>query len=173
VKRQVSGVLGMDFIDHFVVTLNYRKQSIGLFNPDKYHYTGHGTVLPIVMSGGCPTITTRINDKNGDPVEIQFRIDTGDTGAVDLSTILAKDREIIPLFAKQTHHIADIYGNLTSCTDGVLPLLEMGPLKIPQTTMTLSDSIWAVAPTIGNTIWQKFILTFDYSRKQIILEGNK
>ena len=75
----IDGVLGYDFLEHFVARIAYYPHELQLIEPSAFTYTGTGAVMAIDLSKHVPIVTATMvgNDKG------TFTVDTGsDQGLV-------------------------------------------------------------------------------------------
>ena len=173
--RDLAGVIGYDVISRFVCTLDYDAGTLTLQDPAKYHYAGPETPLPMVMNGTVPGLRGRLDGR----YEGVFRLDVGSSSTVDLHSPFVREHA---LDGKLRHALAvsgaGFGGNFQS-TLGRLSHMELGSHGWNQPIVLLSrarEGAFAseeFAGNIGNRILERFRVTLDYERRQVILEPGK
>lgn len=53
----IDGILGGDFLSHFVVEIDYKSKTLSLFDPDTYRPTASAKMIPLQLRGEVPMIT--------------------------------------------------------------------------------------------------------------------
>jgi hypothetical protein len=98
--KTLDGILGMDFLAHFVITIDYRNRKIA-FSP-KADKTAYKQTLPFTMEDGIPRLHVVLNDS----IAIPIRYNSG--------VSLATNRDIFINISNQTWRLLKSYEmNLT------------------------------------------------------------
>src|SRR5262249_2633729 len=75
---QFDGIIGYDFINQFIVEIDYPNSAINLYSPKTYTYSGEGKVVPLLIAGRrTPLAEVSINLEGGRSVVSQLEVDTG------------------------------------------------------------------------------------------------
>lgn len=82
----IDGVLGYDFLEHFVTRIAYYPHEIQLIAPSSFTYSGTGAVLSLDVSKRLPILSTTIGRSDAG----SFTIDTGSDQAVVVYDAYAK-----------------------------------------------------------------------------------
>src|SRR6266516_5263087 len=69
---EFDGVIGYDFINQFVVEIDYQNKIMNLYNPRTYTYSGKGAVIPISLAKKTPTAPMKIILEGRAPVEVNL-----------------------------------------------------------------------------------------------------
>src|ERR1700761_231925 len=83
---KVRGVLGRDVLSRMVMELNYNRQTLQLYDPSAFPYSGKGNTFPIAMSPAGPTIRAKFQLSGHKTYEAPLVIDT----ALDYSSLLSR-----------------------------------------------------------------------------------
>jgi hypothetical protein len=175
--RQFDGVLGYDFFSHFVVEIDYAGQAINLYEPASYHYTGTGDVIPIRINDKKPYITATVTPIQGASFQANLHIDTGSGGGLGFNGNFVAENNLIESAGTTIASFNIGAGGETAARIGRVKSLQFGRLNVANPTVSFalvqgkgvrSDS----AGRIGGSLWRRFKVVLDYSRKQMILEPN-
>ncbi|MHC4546377.1 MAG: retropepsin-like aspartic protease [Planctomycetota bacterium] len=80
--KQISGLLGMNFLKKYIVQIDYDNGTLLFLQPRQKRHSGWGNELSISYNSlGIPTITGNIYDS----IKVDFRIDTGANSTGGLS----------------------------------------------------------------------------------------
>src|SRR5688572_29748628 len=79
---QFDGIIGYDFINQFVVEIDYANSIMNLYDPKSYAYTGKGEVIPLSLVDGTPHTDAKIVLEAGEPVVASLEVDTGGDGTL-------------------------------------------------------------------------------------------
>lgn len=81
--REIDGLLGFDFFDRFVVTIDYRSQTLTLDDPKSFLYRGSGQVLPLKIKNNQPYISASLKTAGVPAATKALMLDTGSAESVD------------------------------------------------------------------------------------------
>jgi hypothetical protein len=94
--QDFDGIIGCDFIQEFVVEIDYQSQHIKLHNKDKFVYLGPGESIPIeVNAAGHPIVEAEVTPLGGQPIKGKFVIDIGSGGALALHSPFVAQHKLI------------------------------------------------------------------------------
>ena len=176
VGRPYQGTLGADFFSRVVVEIDYGRQTLRLYDPAAYKYTGKGAVIPLRFSGPAPLIKASFKLAGLKTREADFVVDT----ALDAS-VLISDRfsEVHRIFSSHVKTInasdPQIEGGATVAL-GRLTEFEIGRYEIrgpvaafvhPGANSNLDNNR---AGVVGGGILRRFTVIFDYAHQQLILD---
>jgi PDZ domain len=176
VGRPYQGTLGADFFSRVVVEIDYGRQTLRLYDPAAYKYTGKGAVIPLRFSGPAPLIKASFKLAGLKTREADFVVDT----ALDAS-VLISDRfsEVHRIFSSHVKTInasdPQIEGGATVAL-GRLTEFEIGRYEIrgpvaafvhPGANSSLDNNR---AGVVGGGILRRFTVIFDYAHQQLILD---
>jgi outer membrane lipoprotein-sorting protein/predicted aspartyl protease len=171
-ESKIDGVLGLEFLKKFIVEIDYEAQTISLFAPEKYQYSGTGEVIPIKIKDGSPMVRLKMMTTGGKSIEDYFEVDNGmgatlvfKTPAVRKYGLLEEMRTIqAPLDIEAGGEYRRRIGRLKS--------LQIGRFVIENPTVSLSENVEGEGGTLGEEILRRFKVIFDFSHHRMILEPN-
>ena len=164
------GVLGWQFLQKFVVEVDYQHGHLNLYDPETYSYSGRGIRVPVTILGNLILIPAQIYNR---PASIE--VDSGNEGSA-----LVLFRKFVTehkLHANLEAITGYGFGGLTRAMVARAPALTIGGLEIksPLVHLSLDRSGVAAANFDGNLgapILREFTWTYDLTRKAIYLEPN-
>jgi hypothetical protein len=171
-----DGILGYDFLQRFVVEIDYINQILTIYEPDKFNYTGKGEVLKLDLGWYIPKIKAVVDGEH----EEMFEIDTGSRNSLDFSAPFVKEHKFLKKYPKYLE--APLGFGITGWIRGVVGRIggfQLGSflIKSPVTGFYLEDeksfSSLEIAGKIGGGILKKFKVILDYPRYRMILEKNE
>lgn len=162
--KEIYGVLGIDFLKHFMVQVDFDGGTLRLFKGIGSQKDHLGSPLPMAFDAeGCPTITAIIGEKHAE----QFVIDTGATyisieaGAFDR---MVNGKEIIP---GASSALATAGGAFRARSGKLLRMsIDDFALKGLRTDRDSKSSI-------GLRLLSRFLVTFDFPNRTLYLKGGK
>lgn len=176
--KELGGILGSDFMDRFVVEIDYQQQVLNLYEPEAYEYKGSAKPIPIAISGNTPVAHATINVAGRGPVEGDFLIDTGSDGALNLYRPFVESQKLLGPNQKTVQTIsfgvAKESKNLVTRLEG----LQLGEFNLKDVTAsTFLDEEGAGASTdiaggIGTEVLRRFKVIFDLPEQVMVLEPN-
>ncbi len=173
-KRDVDGILGKEFFDHFVVEIDYAKRLINVYDRSSYKYVGKGKGIPLEMGAQHIFMQAQITASGRTPVTGRFLIDTGSALAVSLTQPFIEKHNLLPATEGMTSIPVCGLGGYADQKSwvGTLEALEFSGLKIvgPVTEYRVSTPTTDADGFIGGAVFRHFKVIFDYSRRRMILE---
>src|SRR5262249_39960132 len=173
--RKMAGVIGYDVISRFVVTVDYDDSLLVLHDPATWKYTGSEKPLPMVMNGTVPALQGKLDDAD----DGLFRLDVGSSSTVDIHAPFAKQKGLLNRMGR-TQRIDGVgFGGSFSSEVGRLRSMSLGPYEWDDPVVVVSSATEGAfaseefAGNIGNRILERFRVTCDYERRQVILEPGK
>lgn len=171
--HQVDGVLSYDFINRFVVEIDYSAARLRLYDPQTYQYRGRGETLSVSFMGQAPYVLASVLQSGREPVEGKFEIDTGSLDALNLNTPFVEANKLLHP-GQKTFRVRGM--SLGGETQGVITRVEalrLGRFTIrTPLTSVVADQVDR-AGQISAEILRRFKLILDYSRRQVIFEKNR
>ena len=176
-RPNFAGILGYDFISRCVMEIDFLNKTLTLYDAKTFTYQGSGKRVPITVEG-TPFVQAEVKTRGHDPVSGRFEIDTGYDGAMTLyhPFVVAHPGLERPAQAEQT----TIQGLGTSAQS-----FRARVERFTFADFSFSDVVTDftageegaggdrdVAGLIGNEIFSRFKIIFDYSRQEMILEPN-
>ena len=169
---EVLGILGYDFLSRFVTRVDYANETLTLFDPESFEYTGHGTVLdaPLVDNTFRAEATV-----DGVHTGI-WMLDLG-AGGLYFHTRYAR--------ASGLGRSEGVLGVMSGAGGRALRrysrygTIEFGGYTVAEPVIASADCKMAaggelregeLAGNLGNTLFRHFVLYLDYDRQQVIVE---
>lgn len=178
---EFDGTIGYDFINQFVVEIDYQNKIMNLYNPRTYAYSGKGEVIPLLLAGRrTPLALTKIIlEGRAAPVEANLEVDTGADGTFVINSPFVKKQRLLTAILKTTQDSAVGAGGEQKRLIGRVKAVQLARLVIDNPPVVLSQDTEGSGASeendgiIGGEIFRRFKVILDYSRKRMILEPNK
>ncbi len=167
-----NGLIGYEVFKRFVVRVDYEHRTLTLTLPAAFSYHGGGVVVPFKFNGHVPQVAGEIDGIAG-----SFDIDTGSRASVDLMGPFVEQHGLRQRYAPKLEGVAGWgVGGPARAQFARAGSLRLGKLEIArpvieltlQTAGAFSDKY--VAGNVGGALLNRFNVTFDYSRQQLIFE---
>lgn len=180
VGRPVHGILGYDFINRYVIEIDYARQQLHLHDPRTYHYAGNGEIIPLTIRNQYPHIRAWLKMPNRTSVDADLIVDTGASNTLLLSTSFV---EAQALLSADFVTVADLVAGAGGPSPGVAGrIAELGfatvRIKRPPVYFsnskqdTLADLLGADG-VLGAEVLRWYNVILDYTNKRMILEPNR
>jgi hypothetical protein len=176
---KIDGIIGHDFINNFVVEIDYASRVMNLFETRGYKYHGAGESIPIEIVEKTPFVRGRIVLNGREPIEGKFEIDTGGTGILNLNTPFVNKHKMLETLAKSTEGKMGGAGGSASTVKAHVPEVAMGSFAIKDPLVVFargtegSESSTEYDGSLNNGFLSEFKVILDYSHSQMILERNR
>jgi hypothetical protein len=174
--RKPAGILGADYLSHFVVELDYDARTLALNPPEGYQYRGAGTALPMQMYDGIPVVDLALNGRCAG----KFIVDVGNAFHFTVHGDLVRSCQMMnDLHRREVELAGSGAGGSFVSTLCRLDSLRIGPYgwNEPVAALTLHTrgliGSHDIAGNIGNTVLERFRCTLDYSRRFLYLEPGR
>ena len=175
---KIDGIIGHDFINNFVVEIDYASGLMNLYDPQHYKYTGAGESIPLEIKEKTPYVRARIVLNGREPIEGKFEIDTGGTGILNLNTPFVKKHKMLETLSKHTQSKLGGAGGSAAAVKAHVPAIELGSFAIKNPLVVFaqgtegSEGSTEYDGSLDNGLFSQFKMILDYSRSQVILERN-
>jgi hypothetical protein len=173
--RRIDGQLGVDFLEKFVVRIDYPGRKVDVFAPEAFEPAGKGTVVPLTKRGTYYTVRATLGLKDGKSVEGRFIFDVGVRLPLLAATPFVNRNGLIEaLGAGPLQTVGGGLGGETRAHPGRLKSLTIGDLKVDAPYVALSQekrSFLAGDDTqglLGGEIFRRYCLTLNFPAKQAI-----
>jgi hypothetical protein len=171
-KTPVAGFIGYELFAQFAVRLDYSNRTIALRREKGISHRKNSSRLALLMLGNVPAVRAR-----ADGVWGIFAIDTGSGGALTLR------REFVEGYSFDKRHPAQLRVK-SGAADGIYDSIvtridnfDIGNSRVLRPVARYPASAAAGWPpfaesdgSIGYEILQQFAVTFDYRRREVLLE---
>jgi len=173
---EFAGVIGYDFINEFIVEIDYLKKIMNLYEPRTFHYRGKGEILPISVAGRrIPFVHATIIFENGPPLEASLEVDTGADRTIIFSSPFVKKNDLVKRLVGTSIGGGMGAGGEQKILVGKIKAARLGNFLFssPPVGLVLDNDGKEGDGVIGGEIFRRFKIILDYSRQQMILEPNK
>jgi len=178
VGQPYQGTLGRDFFDRVVVEVDYHRQTVQLYDPSAFTYTGQGKSFPLTFSGPVPLIHAKFDVPGHRTESADFAVDTAlDSGVIfyrgytDSQRISAAHFKSEPASYPEVDGGAKIFlGRLKAFQIGPYQLEDIVGVFTQQKTQAGADK--NIAGAIGANFLRRFTVIYDFPHHQVILEPN-
>ena len=157
--RPIGGILGYEFLARYVVRIDFDVHTVTLYDPKRYRYSGSGDTVELRFFKQLPRVRVRIHTANRAEVTRSLIVDTGSEDYVDDSTVRRNPN------ARGVTVSTTGLGKSYQALIGTLDTVRIGRSVFTEVPGVASD-----VGIVGNGIWSKFAIIFDYSHRSMILE---
>jgi hypothetical protein len=172
--RPVAGLIGYDVLRHFVVQIDYDRGVVTLTDPKAFRFTGTSAPISMRLLSGIPTIAATVDGSCSG----EFVVDTGNGFGLDVHGSLVRRCRLLNRVSRrrQVEVFSGGIGGAGINWFSRLDSIRIGPhvLAEPVAGLTLGSRGMAgsrdYAGNIGNGVLERFVVTFDYERRQLYLE---
>ena len=176
--HRMDGILGYDFINRFVVAIDYAKQELRLYDARNFKYDGAGSSIPITFSGGHPHVEAEVQLADGASLKGRMVVDVGAAGSLSLTKIFADENRLRDRVGPTIHRRAGGgVGGAVNADIGRIASLKLGSVEIARPVTSLAGDSAGVMTgnndwvgNIGGDILRRFTVYLDYQHKRMILE---
>ena len=176
---KIDGIIGHDFINNFVVEIDYAASLLNLYETGSYKYSQTGESIPIELVEKTPFARARIVLNGREPVEGKFEVDTGGTGILFLNTPFVKKHKMLETLTTQAQSKLGGAGGSSAAVKAQVPAVELGSFVIKNPLVVFaqgtegSEGSAEYDGELGSGFFSQFKTILDYSRSQMILERNE
>jgi hypothetical protein len=176
--REVHGILGYDFFNHFVVRINYGAKRISVYKHGFFKPQKNSTFLNLTIIGGKPFVQASLTQLNGQVVSGNFLVDTGASHSLLLETERTTDVYLpVPNLPTIIGYGlgGEVRGNLAR-----IQRFDLGKYTLKKVIASYgsglyrstSDSLIGRIGSIGGELMSRFTATFDYRNRLLYLKPN-
>jgi hypothetical protein len=166
------GLLGFEFFDRFVVSLNQDRHKLDLEEPRGWQFHGDAAPVPFRFHGRTPAVEGDI-----DLVRGSFTLDTGQANSLTLYRPFIQRMGIQRKYAvKMTAIVGEGVGGPIRAEVARGQNLMLGQTAVTNPILFLSQqksgafSDPEIAGNVGGGVFSRFNTTFDYARHQVYFE---
>lgn len=171
-KPAYRGLIGFELFDRLIVRLDHELKQLTLSEPTGWRYGGDGKLVPFRFHGRVP-----VTDGVLDLVPGRFTLDTGQGNSLTLYRPFMESAGIVNKYPpKFTTVVAVGVGGTITAGVARAHMLKLGPVDVASPVVYLSEQRAgafadpAVAGNIGEGVFERFNVTFDYGRRQAFFE---
>lgn len=175
VGRPYEGTLGADFLSALVVEVDYARQTVRLYDPASYKYSGRGKPIHLTFSSGMPVVEVKFAAGNR-TMAGNFIVNTALNASVRISENFAASHRLSMSRVKSIP-VAEENAGGKRLVIGRLKQLEVAGFTIqaPLGEFEAGNPDWndpRIAGEIGGGTLRRFGVVFDYTRQQMFLDPN-
>jgi len=176
---KIDGIIGHDFINNFVVEIDYAAGLMSLYETGSYKYAGTGEAIPIELIEKTPFVRVRIGLNGREQIEGKFEVDSGATGILNLNTPFVNKHKMLETLTTHAQSKLGGAGGSAEAVKAHVPSVGLGSLVVKNPLVVFaqgtegSESSAEYDGELGAGFFSRFKTILDYSRSQIILEPNQ
>jgi len=175
IGTKVQGLIGMDKFRNMVVTTNYDRNQIAFVRPEKYKIPDKAEVIPISINRGKPYMTARVELDNQSIIDVWLLIDSGANHPLLLENESLGDYK--PLRSIDATIGKGLAGNMKG-SFARAGWLMLGNFRLDNVLISFTDEYLPGSTamrlnrngTLGAGSLSRFVVSFDYSHKRLILK---
>ena len=167
-------MVGIQLLQALPVRVDFERQQITFYDPQRFKYSGNGDAVPIHYQDGF-----LVADGSVDGIPAVFGIDTGDMYSFTLYAPFVKQHNLIAQYGATIHGYAgEGWGGPEQGFYARAHALQLGKTIVSQPITVLStdtqgaDVSQTIAGNIGLRILKQFSVIFDYPHGKMYLEKN-
>ena len=176
---EFDGVIGYDFINQFIVEIDYPNSLINLYNPRTYVYPGPGKVVPLLIAGRrTPLAVTNILLEGGRSVVSQLEVDTGGDSAFVIKSPFVKKHGLTRSLSTSIKGSGVGAGGEQKRLVGRVERVQLGPFTLDKPVVNLEEEKEESGDgedgdgIVGGEVLRRFKVILDYSHQRMMLEPN-
>jgi hypothetical protein len=178
IGRPYEGTLGNDFFQRTVVEIDYGRQTVRLYDPAMYTYSGSGATFHLNFSAGLPVIPAKFTDLKGKLLDGEFVVSTVNDASTIIFDPYAEAHHIFSPHWKTIPSVDPALNGSGSAVVGRLKAFQLGRYTTEGALVTFSKSDLPgsgdphIAGMIGAAMLSRFTVVFDYPHQQLVLVPN-
>ena len=174
---QFDGIIGYDFINQFIVEIDYPNSVINLYSPRTYTYSGAGKVVPLSLAGRrTPLVATDILLAGDRAVGSQLELDTGGDSAFVFTTAFVKKHRLVESLSASIKGTGVGAGGEQKRVVGRVKRIQLGPFMLDGPIVNLEQDAEEGGKEgdgiVGGEVLRRFKVILDYAHQRMILEPN-
>jgi PDZ domain len=177
--RTVGGLLGYDFLNRFIVKIDYINRQIDVFEPTGFHDAGPGEIIPLDIIRGNILVPADLATPDGKHVLGTFLVDTGWRSALTLTSPFVANQKLLAAIPRTVEATTGMgIAGPTVDVEARIASLRVGRYKIENFVADLSRAKVGVlsqddfAGIIGGEILRRFTIILDYPHHRMIIDPN-
>lgn len=176
---KIDGIIGHDFINNFVIEIDYAAGLMNLYETNSYTYSGAGESIPIELVEKTPFARARIVLNGREPIEGKFEVDTGGTGILSLNTPFVSKHKMLETLTTHAESKLGGAGGSSAAVKAHVDAVGLGSLIIKNPLVVFAQGTEGNEGStesdgeLGGGLFSQFKMILDYSRSKIILERNE
>jgi len=174
IGNRMDGIVGHDFFETYVVTVDYENEVITLRDPDGFAYTGNGEIVDVTIESGEVFIVGEVQHPDGTWRKAKLKLDTGSADIIGFNGSFIQSESLLHESQPRLAQLGFAVGGETQNWVTRLSRFRVGGVifERPVVGYSVDTRRGGDAGTIGAGFLSRFTAIFDYARKRIILEPN-
>jgi len=180
IGRDVDGIIGFDMLKHYVISMNYDKNAMDIYDSSSYKYSGNGKVYPIKLTSQIPHIPATVTLANGETVSGEFFVNTGAKTTVDFNTPFVLSNGLADKIGNSFVYLVSGLGNKEhEHHEGKVNNFSFGDFSFENMPVGLSHAKSGlqnhkrIAGIIGGGLLRKFNIVYHYGGHKMYWEKNE
>ncbi|UCD63127.1 MAG: PDZ domain-containing protein [Candidatus Zixiibacteriota bacterium] len=172
--RRIDGIIGHEFFERFVVTVDYANQVLTVTEPAEFDYRGNGDIIPVLIENNEPFITAEVRHPDGNFRKAKLKLDTGSADFIGFNGSYVQAIGLVADSQARVPALGTAVGGHTDNWVTRLAAFRAGSFTIysPVVGYSVDLTRGGDAGTIGGEFFRRFKATFDYNRRRLILDAN-
>jgi len=180
IGRHYQGTLGKDFLERVIVEIDYHRQTIRLYDPDTYKYSGKASPVPLTFAGDVPVVHAKF-DARGKVLDADFVLATDVDDSIVFSSRYEDSHGLVTGHLKTIPAFRPEWADSQHNALGRLRQFQVGPKTPPvdeplvvfSQKKEIVDGHPNVAGIIGGGFLRRFTVILDVPHKQVFLEPHR
>ena len=176
-RKHFAGMLGAPVLTRYPVQFDFERGVMRLIDPAAYAPPAKATRVPFELVEDLPIVRALV-DAGGGPIEARLMIDTGAGTEVDLNRPFVDAHGLLAVMvdAKPVDRPAGI-GGTSPFLYGTGKRVTLGGLVFERPRLGLSRATSGSSSSaerdgiLGNDLLRRFVVTFDYRRRTLVLDS--
>ena len=174
---QFDGIIGYDFINQFIVEIDYPNSMINLYNPKTYTYSGDGKVVPLSLAGRrTPLVATDILLAEDRSIVSKLELDTGGDSAFVFTSAFVKKNRLVESLSTNIKGTGVGAGGEQKRVVARVKRIQLGSFMLDGPIVNLEqdaeDGGKEGDGIVGGEVLRRFKVILDYAHQRMILEPN-
>jgi hypothetical protein len=153
--RYIGGILGYSFFAPYVVDVDFDARVMTIYGPEQYHLQGESISFSLVKH--TPHIHAKIAVAGRPPIDLEVLVDSGSQDAIDAD-----------LLGQSTQRL-EVVGGVGLGQEFRTIVARADSVQVGSFTLPHPFGVTGGVALIGNEIWRRFHLAFDYPHARIFL----
>jgi hypothetical protein len=177
--HHMDGILGFDFLNRFVVAIDYAKSELRLYDRDAYRYDGSGVSMPITFANNHPLVDAEVRLLDGTTIKGRMIVDVGSASSLSIAKPWVEEHHLRERVGPTLKRRAGGVGGQAANEVGRVASLRIGGLEVRNPTAILFGDSAGVftergpwVANIGGEVLRRFTLILDYKNKRMVFDPN-
>lgn len=177
--RQMGGVIGNNFIQNFVVEIDYANRTLTFYDRKVYNLARERAAIALEARDGQPFVKVELSITGLDPITDLFAIDTGSNRIFHVNRSFAESHKLMTALsgASTVESVGEGTGGQTRFIEARISSLRVGSYSVNKPVISISQDQEGIgggaqAGIIGADLLRRFTLVLDYQSQRVLLKPN-